>query len=599
MRKKRLSIAVLPFVNMSSDENNEYFSDGVTEEIINVLSKNQSLKVTSRTSSFFFKGKNLNIQDIGNQLNVSMILEGSVRKAENHVRITAQLINSEDGFHFWSETYNHELVDIFQTQDEISISVAEKMREHLGHFEIEIPVVRKNNDLNAYELYLKSKYNFNKFRKDDINLAVRQIEEVIQRDATCSYYFATKAIYFGYLGLLNILAADKAFHISKEAAEKALLLDDTDPEANYAIALVAYFFEGDLDKAQVHCYLALKYRPNYPDALMGVSMVEIAAQNYDIALDGIQRAVEIDPLSPTLKYYHAAALQRVGEFTKALGVINEMLGLVPHHTNSYCLKGVILTRLGKFDQAIEHYKYVPISLSETRVYYSGIGIVYATMGNKSKAEEYLGKVNLDSKNFNVAYEENANVIINIYLGNIDQAFETLGKDIEAKKYYLKFFRVTPAFDLIKDDSRYEMLEKIFVTPGNRRSGKKEKYLKSGLSKEKLDAIDKKLLHLMSTEKPFLNSDFNMKSLSDSLNESANHVSQVVNDIHEKNFFDFVNSYRIEEMTKLVKVPSNNNFTLLALAYEAGFNSKSTFNAAFKKLKDQTPSKYFKELNLMG
>lgn len=598
MRKKRLSIAVLPFVNMSSDENNEYFSDGVTEEIINVLSKNQCLKVTSRTSAFNFKGKNIDIQDIGAQLNVSMLLEGSVRKSGDHVRITAQLINSEDGFHFWSETYNHELIDIFQIQDEISISVAEKMREHLGHFEIEIPAARKNNNLNAYELYLKSKYNFNKFQKDDINLAVRQIEEVIQQDATCSYYFATKAIYFGYLGLLNILAADKAFHISKEAAEKALLLDDTDPEANYAIALVAYFFEGDLDKAQVHSYLALKYRPNYPDALMGVSMVEIAAQNYDIALDGIQRAVEIDPLSPTLKYYYAAALQRVGKFTKALGIINGMLGLVPHHSNSYCLKGVILTRLGKFDQAIEHYKYVPISLSETRAYYSGIGIVYATMGNKSKAEEYLEKVNLDDQNFNVGYEENANAIINIFLGNFDEAFDAIAKDIAEKKYYLKFFRVIPAFDLIKDDSRYQMLEKIFVTPGNRSGGKKEKYLKSGLSKEKLDAIDKRLRHLMVTEKPFLNSDISMKSLSDSLNESANHVSQAINDIHEKNFFDFVNSYRIEEMTKLIKVPSNSNLTLLALAYEAGFNSKTTFNSAFNKLKEQTPRAYFNELKLM-
>ena len=147
--QKLLSIAVLPFVNMSSDKDNEYFSDGVTEEIINALSKNSSLKVTSRTSAFSFKGKNIAIQDIGDQLNVSMLLEGSVRKAADKVRVTAQLINSEDGFHYWSETYDHKIDDIFLIQDQISLAVAEKMQEHLGHFVVEEPVERKSNNISV------------------------------------------------------------------------------------------------------------------------------------------------------------------------------------------------------------------------------------------------------------------------------------------------------------------------------------------------------------------------------------------------------------------------------------------------------------------
>lgn len=593
-----LSIAVLPFVNMSSDKENEYFSDGVTEEIINALAKNGSLKVTSRTSAFSFKGKNIAIQDIGNQLNVSMLLEGSVRKAAGKVRVTAQLINSEDGFHYWSETYDHKLDDIFLIQDQISLAVAEKMQEHLGHFVVEEPVERKSNDISVYELYLKSKYNFNKFHNENVKLAVQQIEEVIIRDDTCSYYFATKGIYYGYLGLLNILPKDEAFSISEEAATKALALDNTDPEAHYAMGVVEYFSIGDLTKAQDHVNSALKYRPNYPEALMGGSIIEVVIQNYDGAFSKIQRAIAIDPLSPTIKYYHAAVLLRSGKFAEALEIIDEMLKLVPHHTNSYCLKGVILTRLSKYEEAIEHYKHIPISPEKSSVYHSGIGIVYATMGNRNKAEEYLQKIKLDDQNFNVAYEENANVIINIFLGNIDLAFKEIAKDIEEKKYYLKFFKITPAFNLIKNDVRYQMLEKIFITQGCKIDGKKVKYLKSGLSEEKLDAINEKLLHLMCNKKPFLDSDISLKSLSENLDESANHISQVINDKHEKNFFDFINSYRIDEMTELMKVVSNSNLTLLALAYEAGFNSKSTFNAAFNKLKELTPRAYYKNLNLM-
>jgi len=594
----KLSIAVLPFVNMSSDKDNEYFSDGVTEEIINALSKNSSLKVTSRTSAFSFKGKNIAIQDIGDQLNVSMLLEGSVRKAAGKVRVTAKLINSEDGFHYWSETYDHKLDDIFLIQDQISLAVAEKMQEHLGHFVVEEPVERKSNDITVYELYLKSKYNFNKFHNEDVKLAVQQIEEVIIRDDTCSYYFATKGIYYGYLGLLNILPKNEAFSISEEAATKALSLDSTDPEAHYAMAVIEYFSGGDLNKAQDHANWALEYRPNYPEALMGGSIIEVVIQNYDAAFSKIQRAIAIDPLSPTIKYYHAAVLLRSGKFSEALKIINKMLTFVPHHTNSYCLKGVILTRLAKYEEAIEHYKHVPISPEKSNIYHSGIGIVYATMGNRSKAEEYLQKLKLDDQNFNVAYEENANVIINIFLGNIDIAFEEIAKDIKAKKYYLKFFKITPAFDLIKNDARYQMLEKMFVTQGRKIDAKKAKYLKSGMSEEKLDAINEKLLHLMCMEKPFLDSDISLRSLSENLDESANHISQVINDKHGENFFNFINSYRIDEMTELMKIPSNSNLTLLALAYEAGFNSKTTFNTAFKKLKELTPRAYFKNINLM-
>lgn len=597
--KKQLSIAILPFVNMSSDQENEYFSDGVTEEIINALSKINGLKVVSRTSSFLFKGKNIPIQQIAQQLSVSMILEGSVRKAANNVRVTAQLINAEDGFQFWSQVYNHKLDDIFYIQDQISLRVAEKLREHIGHLDFEENNTVQNQNINVYDLYLKSKYNFYKLQKESVSLAVQQIEQVIASDPSQSIYYATKSIYYTYLGTLNMLPTSEAFRIAKQASLKALSMDSTNPEANYALALAPHFVDGDVGKSFSYFELALKYRPSYPDAFMAVAMCAVISQNEEFALRNIHEAINIDPLSPIWKYYYAAILLRLHHPEKALEVINEVLKVIPFHTNSYTLKGVMLTRLGKYDEAIEHYRHVPVLGGKTITYYSGIGIVHATAGNKEKAIEYLEKSQLDQGNVSIAYEENPRVIINIYLKNFDEAFKFLEKDIQTKKHYLKFHEAIPVFEQLKSDERYKMLDEVIVSKAiikdKTKSNAKAKYLNSGLSEEKLNNINHRLLSLMESEKPFIDSGISLKSLAEKLSESANHVSQVINDKHKINFFDFINTYRIEEMKMLIKNPHNKHLTLLALAYEAGFQSKTTFNTAFKKLKGQTPGKYFKGL----
>jgi adenylate cyclase len=161
------TLAVLPFINMSASAEHEYFSDGITEEIINALSKIKSLKVTSRTSSFYFKNKNIPLKQIAQELNVAAILEGSVRVAGDTIRISAQLIQADDDFHFWSETWDRKMENIFAVQDEISLLIADKLREHFGHFEIEEHLVQKQTDtLGAYEYYLKALFHFRVFPTD-------------------------------------------------------------------------------------------------------------------------------------------------------------------------------------------------------------------------------------------------------------------------------------------------------------------------------------------------------------------------------------------------------------------------------------------------
>ncbi len=196
------SIAVLPFVNMSSDTANEYFSDGITEEIINALTKVQELKVIARTSSFSFKGKNMDVRKIAEQLGVSAVLEGSVRKAKNRVRITAQLINALDGSHFWSQNFDREMEEIFALQDEISLLIANQIRENFGHFNIQEQLVGEpTKNMQAYELYLKGHSYQLKWDADSIHEATKYYEASVKHDPK----FARA--YYGLVQSYGMLAA--------------------------------------------------------------------------------------------------------------------------------------------------------------------------------------------------------------------------------------------------------------------------------------------------------------------------------------------------------------------------------------------------------
>jgi adenylate cyclase len=600
------TIAVLPFVNMSSDQNAAYFSDGITEEIINVLSKIKELKVTSRTSSFFFKGKNVPLLEIGEQLGVSTILEGSVRLSGDNIRITAQLIQTKEDIHFWSETWDREMDNIFDVQDEIALAVAEKTREYIGHFEIAETQERKNHDLSAYELYLKSKSNFYKFQKDDILMAIDQIQEAIEMDPNCPFYYASKAIYYGYLGLIIAIPSDEAFTISKTAAEKAIQLDSTDPEANYALGTVYYLFEKDLDKARTYLNLALFYRPNYPSALLLGSVLDLIVGNEERAISRVETAIKLDPLSTTNIYYLATALLRLGRYEEALIEVNSFLALMPHHTNSYCLKGNILRRLKRYDEAIEHYKSVPITENKTEVYFSGIGITYATSGNLEKAREYLAKTIEANQNFYLAFEEKAVVIINIFLGNFDLAFDQIEKDILDNKYYLNFYQENPAFNLLQDHPRYKVFDTVFKTNSPRIQIEEKVHAqkvsagtvrvkKTLLEQNEIESFRDQLLQHMKNDEPYLNPDLSLRSLASEMNMVPNKLSWLINNSLGKHFNEFINHYRIETFKKLAKEPANANITILGLAHDCGFNSKTVFNTYFKKETGLTPKEFMKNM----
>ena len=232
MREK--TIAVLPFVNMSASEENEYFSDGMTEEIINALARIRSLRVTSRTSSFFFKNKNIPVRQIGQELKVNTILEGSVRLAGDTLRITAQLIQAEEDFHFWSETWDRKLENIFEIQDEISLLIADKLREHMGHFEIQEHLVNKQTDnITAYELFLKARFYFRKWNPTDVKTAMELYEKALELDPRHAESVLGLADCYGFMATAGFMPVEAAWGKAAELTYKGLELNDQLADGHY------------------------------------------------------------------------------------------------------------------------------------------------------------------------------------------------------------------------------------------------------------------------------------------------------------------------------------------------------------------------------
>ncbi|MEK6255171.1 MAG: tetratricopeptide repeat protein, partial [Gemmatimonadales bacterium] len=290
------SIAVLPFVDMSESGDSEYFSDGVTEEILNALTRVRHLHVASRTSAFAFKGKDLDIRTMADELNVATILEGSVRKAGTRLRITAQLINAADGYHLWSETYDRELEDVFEVQDEIARSIVDALKVQLDMRATPHLVTQATRSMDAYTLYLKGRYVYNKFRREDLGQSLSFYEQALVADP--GYARAYAGIADSWMSLADDwYSPEEAYPKAKEAAERAIQLDDSLAEAHTAVGKVLGWFEWDFQAAELALRRAVARSPSYAEAHYGLASVLPSNGNMDEGLAEMREALALDPLS--------------------------------------------------------------------------------------------------------------------------------------------------------------------------------------------------------------------------------------------------------------------------------------------------------------
>lgn len=589
------SIVVLPFVNMSSDADKEFFSDGMTEEIINGLAKIENLKVTSRTSSFYFKKKNIPLKQIAEQLNVEIVLEGSVRIADDTLRITAQLIQAKDDYHFWSESWDRKIVNVFEIQDEISLKIADKLREHLGHLEYdEHLVLKQTNNIDAYSLYLKALFHFNKWNPDDVIRSIEYFEQAIALDPNHSESLIGMADAYSFMGTTESYPREQAFIKSVEYTQRAHAINPDNAKIHYQLANLSFFTDCSYADAMTHIDHSLKLKPNYPEALQFKAFLYMLTGEMNTAHHYIQLALGIDPLNLETLFYKSFYLYRLKDYSKAEGVIDEILNQNPKNIPAIITKTYCMLKQHEYDNTLE---FIEKSLSVNLLPDEKSGIMclaYLMKGDLNNGLSLFEKIKKEAEKPHSFQSHSYLFLALVNLNRFDDAFEWLDKALQMKSSILLLTFSDPLSEKIHNDNRYaSFVQKMYKVSDNNSNKAK----KAPLLDEKMAAnISSKLLTFIDNEKPYLNPTLSLRTLSEMIEVHPNKLSWLLNEKRGKKFNEFINHYRLEHFKVLAKNPDNSHISIIGLAYESGFNSKTVFNTFFKKELGITPNDYLQGLN---
>jgi TolB-like protein/Tfp pilus assembly protein PilF/tRNA A-37 threonylcarbamoyl transferase component Bud32 len=457
------SVAVLPFEDLSPQKDQEYFCDGMTEELINRLSNIRGLKVPARTSVFMFKGKASDIRDIGKRLNVQTVLEGSIRKIDNQLRVTAQLINISDGFHLWSETYNRELKDVFNIWDEIALTIADRLKLTLLSDERARIMKRPTENLEAYNLYLLGRYFLDRASvEEDFNKVIGYFEQAIAKDPGYALAYVGLAVCYSNFCMIGYLAPNEGYPKAIEAAKKALELDDELGEAHASLGYLKFVFDWDIAGAEDEFKRALKLSPGSSDVYIPYSMYLALTGRFEEAIAGFKRVVELDPAAPGYYVYLGGwGYQMAGRYDESIAQIKKGLDMDPSIlygqlflASAYALKGMYEEAAAQADKAISAWP-----RREDVQIFTFLGWVYAVSGQQKKARDLLNRMlDLRTKRYLDAY-----LIGEVYagLGEKDKAFEWLNKAYEERAGQMIFLKVDPWIKNLHSDPRYkELLRKM-------------------------------------------------------------------------------------------------------------------------------------------
>ena len=449
------SIAVLPFTNMSADPDNEYFSDGLSEDLINALAKIPDFRVAARTSAFSFKGQQIDARAIGRRLCVESVLEGSVRRAGNRLRITAQLINTSDGYHLWSEQYDRVMDDVFDVQDEITFAIVDALKIEL--LAGEETAVRKKHTANvdAYHLYLQGRYCWNRSTTDAYWKAIDHFRKAIEVDPT--YALAYVGLADAYTGLgdagHSALSPKEAFSSARAAVEKALQLDDTLAEAHASLGHLEMhaFAWSAAHRAFKH---ALELNPGYATAYRTYAFSFAVAGRLEEAIVTLKQAAELDPVSLGIATDLGVLFYFARRYDQAEAQYRKVLDMDPSYARVYVTLGSAYAQMGRHDESVAMFQKA-MTLSRDRSKIAGLGRAYALVGRRDEALAAIDELRQLSKERYITPYSVA--LIYASLGDKDQAFSWLERACEEGVSDLIYMKVDPFLDNLRPDPRFDAL----------------------------------------------------------------------------------------------------------------------------------------------
>ena len=449
------SIAVLPFEDMSPTKDEEYFSDGLAEQLINDLAKVSGLAVVGRSSAFQFKGKNEDLRDVGRKLGVANVLEGSVRRDGNHIRITAELTKAGDGFQLWSQTYDREIKDIFAVQDEIAMAATEALQlKLLGANGQPVAPNQRSANPEAYEAYLQAKYFSGRGKsKEDLGKALAYTDNAIKLDENYAPAWALRASVENAMAVVALTDATEGFRKARDDAERAIALDPTLTSAYLALATTQIYCDWDWDAADASLTKAAALEPGNVEVFRIRANLSKVLGHLDQAIKLYKQAVTLDPLRANSYVSLGQLLYVAGRYDEARAALQQALDLNPQATDAHVILGQILIAQGKPQQALAEIEKEPNEGGKL----TGEVLAYHALGRKQDSNAALAVLIAKYDTFS-AYQI---AQVYAYRGESGKSFEWLERAYDQRDTGLPVFNTEPLFKNLHHDPRYgELLKKM-------------------------------------------------------------------------------------------------------------------------------------------
>lgn len=446
------SIVVLPFINLSPDPEQEYFCDGIAEEVINALSHVSGLQVVARTTAFSFKGQAMDVREIGRKLGTGTVLEGSVRRFESRLRITTQLVDVATGYHLWSEKFDRELEDVFAIQDEISLAVVENLKIQLGISDRARLVKRYTDDPVAYGLYLKGRYFWNRRHQGSMKQAIAYFEEAIGKDPLYAPAHIGVADSYGQMAVWGLARPRDAFEKAKVALATGFRIDDTLAEAYLCDGWIKMFYDWDAPAAERAFLRSLELDPNSAHAHRWYSILLLALERKEECFREITRSLEIDPVLLMTNAILGLALYWCGDFEKSEAQLKKTLELESDFAPAYLFRGQNYAGMQMWDEAIESLVTYNKMTLNSPIGVGRLALVYGLAGRYPEAGAALDLLHQLSRQRFVSPLYFA--MAHAGLGEHDRAFEYMNQAIKQREPWMLVIKSAPFLNCLKADPRF-------------------------------------------------------------------------------------------------------------------------------------------------
>jgi serine/threonine protein kinase/tetratricopeptide (TPR) repeat protein len=446
------SIAVLPFVNASADPNAEYLSDGITESLINSLSQLPNLKVMSRNSVFRYKGRETDAQSAARSLGVRAVLTGRLVQQGDNLLISVELVDVSDNTHIWGEQYNRKLSSILAVQEEITRQISEKLRLKLTGEDKKQLTKRHTENVEAYQLYLRGLYHWNKWDEENLNKSLEYFEKAIQTDPAYALAYAGMSHAYGVLGFYGYRRPKDALPKAKAAALKAIEMDDSIAEAHAALGAIHTLYDWDWAAAERECQRSLELNPKLADTRHIYSMYLQVVSRFDEGIEQMKKAQELDPLSLLIGWNVGDAFYAARRYDEAIEQYRKALELDPDFAVAHGTLGLSYVHKGMYKEGIAELQKSLALSGKTAQGLAWLAYGYGASGNRAGAQKALDDLKDLSKQRYVSPDYMAMAYTG--LGERDQAFEWLHKAVDERSNTVAFLKAEPIYDSLRSDPRY-------------------------------------------------------------------------------------------------------------------------------------------------